>query len=304
MGRPTRARNWCFTINSFCPNTVLHLRSIGRAAAADDSSPATFLIFGREWAPTTRRRHLQGYVRFRKKQRFNTVKEFFGEDCAGIHLEGSRGSQAQNIKYCSKEKDFEQWGHVTEQGKRTDLLIIKDKIDGGATSKEISDQHFAKWTQYHRSFEAYRDLHNEPSFRSNLEVYLLVGDPGTGKTRFVYEYSQGDVWINSDPTLKWFDGYNQQGTVLLDDFRGGAELALLLRILDIYPTQVQIKGGWKPWNPTRIFLTSNVEPEFWYPSDDIAPLRRRIKKIVRFSGTFDEGTWKDRFESIKNKLSL
>lgn len=235
---------------------------------------------------------------------FAAVQRVFGPDCHGVYLQGANGSQQQNIEYCTKDKDFEQWGKVQAQGKRTDLQIIKDKIDGGARPQEIADEHFAKWVQYRRSFQRYRELQVTAEYRPDVEVYLLVGNAGTGKSRFVYEYTRGEVWINSDPTLRWFDGYTQQETVLLDDFRGDAEFALLLRLLDIYPIDVQVKGGFVPWNPMKIFVTSNVNPESWYVGQDTSPLRRRFKRIVKFEGTFSEDTWQATFAQLKIKLGL
>lgn len=55
-------------------------------------------IVGDEIAPTTKKKHLQGYIEFNKKTRpfelFNNKR---------IHWEKAKGSQEQNLEYCSKE---------------------------------------------------------------------------------------------------------------------------------------------------------------------------------------------------------
>ncbi len=66
-----------------------------------------YIIYGRERCPTTGKRHLQGYCYFKNAKSLSAVKKLFKDDT--IHLEAAKGSTAQNIKYCSKGKDFWLW---------------------------------------------------------------------------------------------------------------------------------------------------------------------------------------------------
>lgn len=58
----------------------------------------TYAVFGRETAPTTGKKHLQGYVAMKKQTTLVSMKKFF----PGAHLEICRGTPAQNKVYCTK----------------------------------------------------------------------------------------------------------------------------------------------------------------------------------------------------------
>lgn len=69
----------------------------------------------------------------------------------------------------------------------------------------------------------------------------------------------------------------------MDDFRAkDLEYNLLLKTLDIYPHQVQVKGGFKAFNAKHIFITSNVSPmEMYSVHEDVNQLLRRIHYIFK-----------------------
>lgn len=70
-----------------------------------------------------------------------------------------------------------------------------------------------------------------------------------------------------------------------DDFRADTcELHVLLQILDRYPIDVPIKGGFTAWRPKRIYITSAFHPREVYkhvPEENIQQLLRRIDKVIR-----------------------
>jgi len=68
----------------------------------------------------------------------------------------------------------------------------------------------------------------------------------------------------------------------VDEFRGGIDIAHLLRWLDRYPVRVEIKGSSKPLVAENIWITSNLSPVLWYPmldEDTLAALMRRMEVI-------------------------
>lgn len=85
------------------------------------------------------------------------------------------------------------------------------------------------------------------------------------------------------PTGQWFDGYDDDTLTIMDDFRAkDLEYNLLLKTLDVYPHQVQVKGGFKAFNSTSIFITSNVSPQEMYSvHEDVNQLLRRIHYIFK-----------------------
>ena len=93
-----------------------------------------------------------------------------------------------------------------------------------------------------------------------------------------------DRWTCGD-SLKWWDGYDGHTDIILDDFRGDyCKFAYLLKILDRYPLQVEVKGGMRQLRCRNIFITSDVHPELIYGDHvgDKSQLLRRISKIVGF----------------------
>jgi len=87
-----------------------------------------------------------------------------------------------------------------------------------------------------------------------------------------------------DPRTKFWCGYGAQEHVIVDEFRGGIDIAHVLRWLDRYPCHVEIKGGSRPLCAKRYWFTSNIPPREWYPDADdatFAALERRLE-IVHF----------------------
>lgn len=114
------------------------------------------------------------------------------------------------------------------------------------------------------------------------EIKIYWGDSGTGKTKkAVEEYP--DAYILTKPNgngVIWFDGYEGQETIILDEFYGWVQYDLLLRLLDRYPLKLQIKGGMVECSATRFVFTSNKRWEDWYPNiDDKSALQRRIREF-------------------------
>jgi hypothetical protein len=67
--------------------------------------------------------------------------------------------------------------------------------------------------------------------------------------------------------------------VVIDEFRGGIDIAHLLRWLDRYPVRVEIKGSSMPLNADQIWITSNLDPRLWYADVDqmtVDALMRRL----------------------------
>lgn len=67
---------------------------------------------------------------------------------------------------------------------------------------------------------------------------------------------------------------------MVDEFRGGIDIAHLLRWLDRYPVIVELKGSSTVLKANKIWITSNLSPDDWYPELDQETknaLRRRMR---------------------------
>lgn len=81
-----------------------------------------------------------------------------------------------------------------------------------------------------------------------------------------------------------------QEHVVLDEFRGAIDISHLLRWFDRYPVIVEVKGSAVVLKAKKIWITSNISPDDWYPDLDAetkAALRRRLT-ITHFPPTIFE----------------
>lgn len=123
------------------------------------------------------------------------------------------------------------------------------------------------------------------AFERTCTVYY--GPTGTGKSRRAWEEA-GISAYPKDPRTKFWDGYQNHEHVVIDEFRGAIDISHMLRWTDCYPVLVEIKGSSVVFKARKIWITSNLAPEQWYPgldSDTLAALRRRLK-VTRFSDFF------------------
>jgi len=70
-----------------------------------------------------------------------------------------------------------------------------------------------------------------------------------------------------------------ESNVVIDEFRGGIDISHMLRWCDRYPVRVELKGSSAPLKAVKIWITSNLHPNDWYPDLDEetkAALRRRM----------------------------
>lgn len=243
-----------------------------------------YLVFQLEKCPESGREHYQGYVELKKQSRLKALKKWLGEK---VHFEARKGTAQEAADYCKKEESridgYWESGTISKPGKRSDLDAVKRAIDEGATEVEVADQFFGTWCRNYRAFARYKRLKTESKEDCLKEVSCFWGDAGTGKTRAVYEKEGYEIY--SKPDGPWFDGYEGQDVVLFDDYTGDLPSGQFLKLLDRYPMKVPVKGDFVNWTPKRIYLTSNLSPEEWYPNASAAThaaIRRRIGCIKRY----------------------
>lgn len=145
-----------------------------------------------------------------------------------------------------------------------------------------------------RSYNALRKIQGDYAKPEPMErrVYCFYGPTGTGKSRRAWDEAGWDAYPK-DPNTKFWDGYRGEQHVVIDEFRGRIDISHILRWLDRYPVNVEIKGSVVPLRATKIWITSNIPPSLWYPGTDpasIAAVERRLE-CVEFSGEIT--TWFD-----------
>lgn len=237
-----------------------------------------------ERCPTTLRYHLQSYFEFNRPVRRSFLPGLLGIPNEGYHADAAVGTAKQCRKYCSKRDTREAgpWscGFIIQQGHRTDLdRAVATYLDRG--SEECAREHATTFVRYHRGLAALAQALTPPSNNFHERTVLVRwGIPGIGKTRWAYE-TYPSLCRVPPPNEKsiWFDGYNGQETVLIDDYAKDSRYpyATLLQLLDGYEILVPIKGSFVVWRPSVVVITSNYGPEQWYDErHDIDALLRRI----------------------------
>lgn len=110
---------------------------------------------------------------------------------------------------------------------------------------------------------------------------MFWGPTGTGKSRRAWAEAGMDAYCK-DPRSKFWCGYQAEQHVIIDEFRGGIDIAHLLRWLDRYPVRVEIKGSSMPLAAVKFWITSNIHPDDWYKETDyqtMDALKRRLEII-------------------------
>lgn len=133
--------------------------------------------------------------------------------------------------------------------------------------------------RYPRFADVCNDTYHPPTMIDKLDNQWFYGPTGTGKsTRARTEnpslYSKG---IN-----KWFDGYDGETTVLIEDVDTAHTFMLhFLKIwADHYPFRAEYKGGSRMIRPAKIVVTSNhTISEIFGDGVDSQALQRRFTEI-------------------------
>ncbi len=291
----SQSKNWCFTVNNW---TGQHEQNLEELAA---SQAVTYIVWGYETS-STGTPHLQGYVCFSQRLRFNAARGLLP---AGTHLEAARGSPQQASDYCKKEGLFKEIGTLPLQGKRTDFDQFKEwvieeyaRIGRAPTEREIANHYPALFVRYRSNLLALAD-HLSPQvryddgdlFQWQSELYdILMQHPddrkilfvvneagGAGKTwfqRYMLTKHRGDCQVLSagkrDDVAHALD--KKKSTFMFNIPRGGMEYmsyTVLEQLKDRMVFSPKYNSQLKEWHKnTHVVVFCNEMPDMSKMSDD------------------------------------
>lgn len=107
----------------------------------------------------------------------------------GAHFEKMMGTAEEADAYCQKEDTRVGGPYIfgkleKKQGKRNDLLALRDAIKSGKRGTELFDDDAVAGPaiKYQRGVQALTSAYGKPEVRGDIRVIFHFGPPGTGKT--------------------------------------------------------------------------------------------------------------------------
>lgn len=273
---PARSKYWCITINN--PDLTIWRCELAVQALFETNLKYFVWQIEKGAEETT---HVQGYIELEERWRFNQLKAILRQ----AHIETRKGTAEQARDYCCKESTRIHGPYTigtfqaSKLNAKAEMEVIKNKLKDGCNLKDIMNDHFMMWARYHNSIQKFHSLIAPPrNFKSNLIV--CIGPTGTGKSRWAHDTYPSAYWKQRGD---WWDGYEQNETVIIDDFYGWWKFDTLLRLTDRYPYQVETKGSHSNFVAKTIIITSNTTPKHWYKNiPNIDAFYRRIDEIKYF----------------------
>lgn len=288
-----RVRAWCFTYNNYDEEVVEFFQNIC-------PRDASYIVFGKEEGEN-KTPHLQGYIEFPNARRGSAMRKLVN---GKAHWEVRIGTAEEASDYCKKgNQPKEEWkllkkkgpkygmgaiifekGNISEQGKRKDLEEVADLVMEGASLKEIGSTYPVQFIKYHKGIIALKSALYEHRTTKPVVIWRY-GETGLGKTRRARE-AHASVYIKDG--TQWWDGYEQQEAIIIDDFDGRWPIRDLLRLLDYGPYQGQYKGGYIAINSSTIYITCDRNPDnIGYSVEELKQLKRRIDKTIHLTKNED-----------------
>lgn len=266
-----RSRNFAFTLNNYTQAEFDELFEVD----------CKYYVDGKENVSTP---HLQGYISFPNARTLKALKKVNPR----AHWEIARGTPAQNRAYCIKDGDFREKGVLPmdakakgecEKDRWAHIIKLAQAGDWDTLISEYPDVYGPKLKNLeYINKKRPRDL---STINGDLTHEWIVGETGCGKSRKAREENPGAYIKN--PNVKWWDGYNGEEVVIIDDFdkyqvsQGGD----MKRWLDRYAFQAEFKGGMEMVRPKKIVVTSQYYPQDIWGEDQktVDAIMRRIKLI-------------------------
>lgn len=204
-------------------------------------------------------------------------------------IENMKGNFGENETYCSKEEIYTKLGDEPKQGFRGDLKeTIRCLTKGEITPMDILMENPQTFNLYKKSFSIARNLFMMSQFRTKMtQGYWFYGGTDVGKSHSIFKnYNPVDYYLK-DIRVKWWDNYQQNKIVCLNEFRGEIKYGEILDLVDKWPKNVPIRNEPSiPFTSEIVCITSPYHPEevpkWKHQLDDtesIKQLLRRFKVI-------------------------
>lgn len=297
---------WMMVFNN--PEGALNGEGLGRKLAEHHIIEAEQVVWqnerGREGTL-----HAQVWVKTKAKHRLNVMKNVMrGRDFKGWVMPCKDPRAAR--KYCEKVDSRVEgpWyfgttpqDKVTKKGQRTDIdRAARIIVDGGSIADVIQEAP-GMFVKYAAGLMKLEGMMARPR-QWMTELHILWGVSDSGKSHTARVEAGGDAYYLSVPKkgqALWWDGYQGQENVVVEDFYGEVDLQTMLKLVDKYPMKIQVKGAMVEFRAKKIWITSNSNWELWYATEFMRvaehkfAFQRRITTVrefkERYSGRRTDG---------------
>lgn len=271
--------------------------NLDMAKIYNDNDAIQFLIGQKERGGKSHRLHYQGAVHLKKKCSIRQLRRIFslgkGEDSGWFEVQRGNNEQVRayvhKMDTCENDSKFK-FGAPSIQGKRTDLEDIKERIRKGESDFNIMQDHFTNYCRYKNGIQYWRELCLKEKSRKfrHVKIEILSGPSGIGKSRkYMYSEESPDIKlegvykIDCSKGLKWWNGYEGEKTLILEEFKNQVEFCELLTILDGHQKRLDVKNGFTYALWDKVIICTNLKKEQIYPNvkgNLKKPLWRRLEQ--------------------------
>ncbi len=245
--RLPKSKHWVFTINNPTDADALTPNQLGQIS---------YLIIGKEVGDEGTP-HWQGYVVFINRKRRTGVARFFPRGRLAI----KEGTVLEALTYCKKDGDYQEWGTVPVTAQEA-VRNNWDDMYAHAKRGEFEEIPKNMLIRYYHAFKRIQQDHpvKPPSLLEKDNEWVLAPS-GYGKSTYVRRKYE-DIYDKAPN--KWFVGYQNEETILCDDF--GPEQCKYLgwylkRWADNFSFPMETKGGGRMIRPKHIVVTSQYAIE-------------------------------------------
>lgn len=236
-----------------------------------------------EKCPTTGKLHIQGTFGG-GRWRFSKLKKTLPEK---THIENCKDPR-KSFAYCQKAESRADGYQPVVKGCPPAQKNVKGDVaarnrylleNGAEAAIADGSLPLSQYTKVRAAIKLYKSVVNKPESLDQLTNEWYHGPPGTGKSRKVRADHPG---VYDKPLNKWWDAYEDQEVVVLDDFGPGQACLgdLLKRWADHYPFTAEIKGSATTIRPAKIIVTSNYTPDEIWPEDE--QMRLAVTRRFKF----------------------
>lgn len=272
------SKRWVFTWNNYTDDSEEKLKEF--------SNECEWLIYGKEEAPETGTKHLQGFIHLKKRVRGSYLINKF----EGVWFNKAAGNNDQNEKYTKKEGNYVEYGSKPMTGSEKTKVKWKNAKQAAIEGRydDIPEDLYVRYVKNFEHIHAKRIKVEDRTEWTNNDLHnhrlWLWGPTGSGKTHFAKMFAKKMYPDLEECTYlktlnKWIDGFENQKIMIIDDVDpdGCQHLGRFFKQWgDKWSSPQEIKGGKQDFVVDYVIVTSNYPIDACFNATDADPIHRRF----------------------------